>query len=163
MKFNNLFTGIFIGSSLLIAQIASAAEITFRVPLQYSNLHPDVDKIKIECSLVQTVSGTDRGAGRDNLSYTKILPPVYNGLNTVVNIRIPITDGTLKSQVPRSAVCFMKLKKRGASSYVDVGGKRSNRSWVNGCENTTPESADAFRCAKQNSVFVNSVNVSIVP
>ena len=70
MKLCNALPWIFAGAVSVFATAAFAEDFTFTVPVDFSNLPPDVTHATIGCSAYRSASGGGVGAGGRNITIT---------------------------------------------------------------------------------------------
>lgn len=86
-----------LGSLLAFAASASAEqEITFRVPVNLQNLHPEIANVSVQCRVTPT-----NAHGRMDL------PVVNRAFNRTVEVRVKVTDG--QSAVAEGYRCELHL------------------------------------------------------
>jgi hypothetical protein len=138
MKLKKLLAGHLLILTLVFPYTVFAEDFTFNVPVEASNLHQDVDRIKVICE----IEGIPE-------SGEKILNVPANGIiNETVQIKFDIEEILTDSQLSQKArACKLAVSKPGVDFINFI------RSGQASCNLT----ANHWRCAKEGETFTDYV------
>ena len=137
MKLKKIIASYLLGLVLVLPQAVLAEDFTFDFNLEFSNLHPDVAKIRIFCATLKPTGGDTIGSGQ-----VEVVVPADGAVNKNVLLAFNASPGQSLSDAKfyRCAPQFIKLD--GTSGFP----RPSN---FGQCQ----ESSFDWLCAKPGSPF----------
>jgi hypothetical protein len=146
MKLKKMLAGHLFVLALVFSSTVSAEDFTFNIPVEISNLHPDVNQMRVLCE----IEGMTNGDGDGEPTLINV-PATGGAVNTTVQVKINAPNGmpALSPEampMRRGYFCKLQVSKSG-TGFQDFLPSNSGQCNV----------ANNWRCARTGAPFTGSV------